>query len=187
MKIKKYEQGKQQRILNLGPLIVLAGVGNPYFGHSCFSHSTYFWFDYSASVACYFWCQCFHLLSSSNFRFSLKGAESKWHEWRRYTCNTLCGRKRWRTECNISRWKWYLNIQHGHKPNFFSRKLAIILRKLETLYPAQSGKRTQQSYRILISSCWLTDVRLFDFNWKRGLGLDQSHYNQSRLWCRSEL
>ena len=40
----------------------------------------------------------------------------------------------------------------------------------------------RKSYRILISSCWTTDIRLFDFYRKRRLGPDQSHYNQSRLW-----
>jgi len=50
------------------------------------------------------------------------------------------------------------------------------------LYPAQTRKRT--SYQILISSCWTTEIRLFDFCRKRGLGPDQSHYNQSRLGSR---
>ena len=42
----------------------------------------------------------------------------------------------------------------------------------------------RKGYRILISSCWTTNIRLFDFYRKRGLGPDQSHYNQSRLWSR---
>jgi len=40
------------------------------------------------------------------------------------------------------------------------------------------------TYRQLITSCLPTDIRLFDFYRKRGLGPDQSHYNQSRLWSR---
>jgi len=36
----------------------------------------------------------------------------------------------------------------------------------------------KKNYRILISSCLNTDIRLFDFYNKRGLGADQSHYNQ---------
>jgi len=52
------------------------------------------------------------------------------------------------------------------------------------LYPAQTRKRTKKCYRILISGCWTTDIRLFDFYRKRGLGPDQSHYTQSRLWPR---
>jgi len=42
----------------------------------------------------------------------------------------------------------------------------------------------RKSYRTLISSCWTTDIRLFDFYGKRGHGPDQSHCNQSRLWSR---
>jgi len=42
----------------------------------------------------------------------------------------------------------------------------------------------RKSYRILISSCCAIDIRLFDFCRKQGLGLDQSHYIQSRLWSR---
>jgi len=40
------------------------------------------------------------------------------------------------------------------------------------------------SYRILISSCWTADIRLFDFYRKRKPGPDQNHYKQSRLWSR---
>jgi len=47
------------------------------------------------------------------------------------------------------------------------------------LYPAKTKQR--KSYRLLISSCWTIDIRLFDFYRKRGLGPDQSHY-QSRRW-----
>jgi len=35
----------------------------------------------------------------------------------------------------------------------------------------------RKSYWILISSCWTTDIRLFDFYRKWGHGPDQSHYN----------
>jgi len=42
----------------------------------------------------------------------------------------------------------------------------------------------RKSYRILISSCRTTDIRLLDFYRKRGLGPDQCHYNQSRLCSR---
>jgi len=45
----------------------------------------------------------------------------------------------------------------------------------------------RKSYRNLISSCWTADIRLFDFYRKRGLGPDQSPYNQSRLWSRSQI
>jgi len=37
---------------------------------------------------------------------------------------------------------------------------------------------------IHISSCWPTVIWLFYFYRKRGLGPDQSHYNQLRLWSR---
>ena len=33
-----------------------------------------------------------------------------------------------------------------------------------------------------MSICWTIDIQLFDFYRKRGLGADQSHYNQSRRW-----
>jgi len=55
------------------------------------------------------------------------------------------------------------------------------------LYPTKTNKHSKvnkESYRILISSCWTTDIQLFDFYRKRGLGPDQSHCNQSRLWSR---
>ena len=42
----------------------------------------------------------------------------------------------------------------------------------------------RKSYWILISSCWPTDIWLFNFYRKRGLGPDQIHYNLSRLWSR---
>ena len=34
------------------------------------------------------------------------------------------------------------------------------------------------------TSCWPTDIGLFDFYRKRGLSPDQNHYNQSPLWSR---
>ena len=43
-------------------------------------------------------------------------------------------------------------------------------------------KTNTKKYRILISSCWTIDIRLFDFYRKRGLGPDQIHYNHSRVW-----
>ena len=52
--------------------------------------------------------------------------------------------------------------------------------------PSENEQRLEneqrKSYRFLISSCWTIDIRLFDFYRKRGLGPDQSHYNQSRRW-----
>ena len=48
------------------------------------------------------------------------------------------------------------------------------------LYPAQKLENEQRNnHRVLISSCSNTDIRLFDFYSKRGLGPDQSHYKQS--------
>jgi len=41
-------------------------------------------------------------------------------------------------------------------------------------FPQKSSEATK-NYRILISSCWNTDIRLFDFYSKRGLGPNQSH------------
>jgi len=38
--------------------------------------------------------------------------------------------------------------------------------------------------KFFFSSCWNTDIRLFNFYRKRGLGPDQSHCNQSRIWFR---
>jgi len=60
-------------------------------------------------------------------------------------------------------------IYHLNTLHFYQRKLENEQRK---------------SYRILISSCWTTDIRLFVFYRIRGLGPEQSHYNQSRLWSR---
>ena len=51
------------------------------------------------------------------------------------------------------------------------------------LYPAQTRNEQWKSYRILMSSCWPTDIRLFDFYTKqvqiKVIGPNQSHYNQS--------
>jgi len=49
--------------------------------------------------------------------------------------------------------------------------------------------RISTAYRFLRSSCWLTDIRLFDFYRKRGLGLDQlrptrgPHAAQSKVFA----
>ena len=50
------------------------------------------------------------------------------------------------------------------------------------LFPTQNRKRTLKELRN--SYIWLLTYRLFYFYRKRGFGPDQSHYNQSRLWCR---
>ena len=68
-------------------------------------------------------------------------------------------------------------------------KTPVDQKNLIILTPCTSTQRKleneqRKSYRILISSCWPTDMRLFDFHKKRGLGPDQSHYIQSRLWSR---
>jgi len=52
------------------------------------------------------------------------------------------------------------------------------------LYQCKLENEQRKSYRILISSCQTTHVRLLDFYRKRGLGPDQIHYNNSRLWSR---
>ena len=70
--------------------------------------------------------------------------------------------------------------------------LKLLLIKISTvLTPCTSTQRKleneqRKSYRILISSCWTTDILLFDFYRKRELGPDQSHYKQSRLWSRTQ-
>ena len=66
----------------------------------------------------------------------------------------------------------------------------MLIKKSIILTPCNSTQRKlendqRKSYRILVSSCcWPTDIRFFDFYRKRGLGPDQSHYNQSQLWSR---
>jgi len=65
----------------------------------------------------------------------------------------------------------------------------LLIKKSIILTPCTSTQRKleneqRKSHRILISSCATTDIRLFDFYGKRGLGPDQSHYDQSRLWSR---
>ena len=65
----------------------------------------------------------------------------------------------------------------------------LLIKKYIILTPCTSTQRKleneqRKSYRILISSCWTTDSRFFDFYRKRELGPDKSHYKQSRLWSR---
>ena len=65
----------------------------------------------------------------------------------------------------------------------------LLIKTSIILTPCTSTQRKleneqRKSYQILISSCWTTEIRLFDFCRKRGLGPDQSHYNQSRLGSR---
>ena len=57
------------------------------------------------------------------------------------------------------------------------------MKKSIILTPCTSTQRKleneqSKSYRILISSCWTDDIRLFDFYRKQGLGPDKSHYKQ---------
>ena len=66
-------------------------------------------------------------------------------------------------------------------------KLLIIKKSITLTLNCTSTQRKleneqRKSYRILTLSCWPTDIRLFDFYRKRGLGPVYSHYNQSRLW-----
>jgi len=82
------------------------------------------------------------------------------------------------------------------KTGFSTPDVVLSVTKIELKYsrvhpaplPSENEQRLEnehkKSYRILISSCWTTDIRLFHFYRKRGLGPDQSHYNQSRLSSR---
>ena len=59
-----------------------------------------------------------------------------------------------------------------------------LIKKSIILTPCTSIQRKleneqRKNYRILISSCWNTEIRLSDFYSKRGFGPDQSHYKQS--------
>ena len=65
----------------------------------------------------------------------------------------------------------------------------LLIKKSIILTPCTSTQRKleneqRKSYRIHIPSCSTIDIRLFDFYGKGGLGPDQSHYDQSRLWSR---
>jgi len=63
-----------------------------------------------------------------------------------------------------------------------TKNLALKLLSIKKIYHLYTQRKLEneqrKSYRILISSCWPTDIRLFDFYRKRGLGPDQSRYNQ---------
>jgi len=67
--------------------------------------------------------------------------------------------------------------------NSCSSKKSIILTPCTSTQRKLENEQ-RKSYRILTSSCWNTDIRLFDFYRKRGLGPDESHYNQSRRRSR---
>jgi len=63
------------------------------------------------------------------------------------------------------------------KNSCYSKKSIILTPCTSTQRNLENEQR--KNYRILISSCWNTDIRLFGLCSKRGLGPDQSHYNQS--------
>ena len=71
--------------------------------------------------------------------------------------------------------------------SYESKKSIILTPCTSTQRKLKNDQR--KNYRILISSC--TDIRLFDFYSKRGLGPDQSQYNQSwvqfccKMWGES--
>jgi len=80
-------------------------------------------------------------------------------------------------------WRGLKKAQRTWHWNFCQSKKSIIL----TPCTSTQGKlenEQRKNYRILISSCWPTDIRLFDFYRKRWLRPNQSHYNQLRLWSR---
>ena len=62
------------------------------------------------------------------------------------------------------------------------KKYIILTPCISTQLKLENEQR--KSCQILISRCWPTYIRLFGCYRKRGLGPDQSHYNQSWLWAR---
>ena len=58
-----------------------------------------------------------------------------------------------------------------------SKKSIILTPCTSTQRKLENEQR--KNCRILISSCWNTEIRLSDFYSKRGVGPDQSHYKQS--------
>ena len=64
-----------------------------------------------------------------------------------------------------------------------------IIQEIYHLTPCTSTQRKleneqRKGHRILIWSCWTTDIWLFEYYRKWGIGPDQSHHNKSWLWSR---
>jgi len=83
-----------------------------------------------------------------------------------------------------------LHVRAARFKNSCCSKKSIILTPC-TSTQRKLDNEQRKNCRILVPRCWNTDIRLFDFNSKRGLGPDQSHYNQSwaqfccKMWVDS--